>query len=415
MTTPKIAILGGGPYVARLIDILADTLEREHLAVSLHARRGDRLHVIAEHVRRRLQARGRRWAVTDTPRLEEALDGASLVVLLVRIGGLEARAYDERFPRAHGLVGDEGLAAGGLANGWRTLPALTHIANAVRAHCPGARVVNLMAPLGTTTRCLVDEGLDAFGSCELPQVTRARWFETVAPDATPNDLHFAGFNHLGFFWPASPRGERILETVVRTGLVNEHLVERYGALPLHYVIDVFHPDVAHGLQRSQDPERALALRTLTDRMVAAFRERPGDAREVSALRPTPWFDWALGPIVRASLGGPACDVFVDVRNGDALPMAPPDVFVEWEAHVTDAQVATRPCPARPPAAVREFLAQVGAFEEHAYHACRSRDETHLPRALCALPLELDERTIQALVADVVRGFDRQDENHESVT
>src|SRR5437870_5388579 len=69
-----------------------------------------------------------------------------------------------------------------------------------RRRCPRAAVLNLVAPLGITTRLLLDAGLDAIGVCELPRVTLEGWIAATATAAGNTSFRYAGLNHLGWFW-----------------------------------------------------------------------------------------------------------------------------------------------------------------------------------------------------------------------
>ncbi len=169
-----VAVLGGGAFAARLIDVIAGA-DLPPLDLRIHARDRDRLAVIAAHAEGRLRAAGAAHAVRAGSGLDAALDGAGAVVLLIRVGGLAARAHDEGFPGRFGQVGDEGVGLGGIANAWRTVPALEGVSDRIAARSSGAHVLNLMAPLGVTTRLLVERGLRAVGLCELPAVTEAGW------------------------------------------------------------------------------------------------------------------------------------------------------------------------------------------------------------------------------------------------
>ena len=119
-----ITIVGGGVYAPRLCEALAHTLPAAVARLSLSARHPARLQVLAAHAAGRLSAIRPEWSVVAAPSLAAALEHSSLVVLLARVGGFAARAWDEEFPRRYGLVGDEGLGPGGIANAWRTIPEL---------------------------------------------------------------------------------------------------------------------------------------------------------------------------------------------------------------------------------------------------------------------------------------------------
>src|SRR5690242_20237007 len=56
------------------------------------------------------------------PRLEQAAAGADIVLNSARVGGMEARAKDERISIENGLAGQETTGPGGAAMALRTLP-----------------------------------------------------------------------------------------------------------------------------------------------------------------------------------------------------------------------------------------------------------------------------------------------------
>lgn len=232
------------------------------------------------------------------------------MALLIRVGGLEARARDETFPRRWGLVGDEGLGPGGMANAWRTVPELAKVARTIRAVARRARVLDLMAPLGITTRLLAEQGLDAIGLCELPLATLEQWLGRVGVAADEPTWRYGGLNHLGWFWDLESNGVDLLRRLAETPMgvggaapVDRATLERFGAAPLRYYYDVFDPDTArrHGLARA--PGRARELMALSETMIQHYAADPGATFDEEHARPTPWLDRAVAPIASALLGG----------------------------------------------------------------------------------------------------------------
>lgn len=392
MAGPVIAILGGGVYVPRLGDLLAGALPPGDLR--LWARDSGRLRLVAKETRASIAARG--WHVTAGETLAASIDGADIVVLLIRVGGLAARAHDERFPTAFGLVGDEGLGPGGFANAFRTVPALTAIAHELKARCPGAWICNLMAPLGITTRLLVDAGLRTIGICELPLVT----LEAIARrPADTVDFQYAGLNHLGWFWDVRGDGRDLIAEACAAGLVDEQTLRRFAAAPLRYYYQVF--DVAAGERVGvrRVSGRAQQLAELSATIVERYARQPGTAADALRARPTPWFDRALVPTMAALLGGPVHEGFVNLPNGVGgrrfVEVLPDTAIVEVPARFTR-EVQPRYCE-QPPAPVAEFSSRVATAEALVYEAARSNDSVLLGRALEALPLPIASETRAALV------------------
>lgn len=83
-----------------------------------------------------------RWSVD----IDEGLDGADIVLNQVRVGGLQARAFDERFPWRLGLPGEETMGPGGFSNACRTLPVVRDLFERCAAAAPDALIVNLDEP-----------------------------------------------------------------------------------------------------------------------------------------------------------------------------------------------------------------------------------------------------------------------------
>ena len=410
-----IAIVGGGAYVPALCEALARAPIPGRLHIRLSARRGDRLAIIAAHAGARVTALrpDDRWTVEAARDRREAIDGADDVVLLVRVGGTAARAHDERFPRELGLVGDEGLGPGGIANAYRTIPVLAELAGVVRRGAPHARVWNLVAPLGATTRVLLDEGVDAVGVCELPAVTLERLLAAasarpddvrprVRPRVRPDDVRFeyAGLNHLGWFWDVRAGDVDVLARAAEAGLVDAPTLDRFGAAPLKYFYEVFAPAAASRLGLVRDPERAATLATVSDRLLERYRGN-GDG-EPGPLRPTPWFDRALAPMIAACAGGPPFAGFANVRNagGAIAPSLPPGAVVETATSIAGGVLVPRPW-GTPPPAVERFLQQAARAEALAFAAARAQSPALVRRAIEALPLEVPRAALDGLVARAI--------------
>ena len=86
--------------------------------------------------------------VTAEPSLDRALEGADIVLVQVRVGGLDARVFDETFPRAFGLPGEETMGPGGFADAVRTVPALADTWDRLATTAPDAFIIDLTNPGG---------------------------------------------------------------------------------------------------------------------------------------------------------------------------------------------------------------------------------------------------------------------------
>jgi 6-phospho-beta-glucosidase len=397
----KITIVGGGAFAPRLCEVLAAAVHLPELEIRLSARRLDRVSILADHAARRVAALRPGWSVRAGS-LETAVEGARIVVLLVRVGGFEARAWDDEFPRRFGLPGDEGLGPGGIANAWRTLPELAPIVQTLRQLAPGARVLNLMAPLGVTTRFLLDAKVDAVGLCELPLVTIDHWL-TASGNAAAVTWRYAGLNHLGWFWDVRRQDDDVLARLAATpraeggpAPLDPATLERYQAAPLRYFYEIFDRDAGRRLTPMRSSNRAAQLKAISETLVERFSSRPGAEAEEAEARPTPWLDRAVAPVASAFLGGAVHAGFANLRNDELIPELPPELVVEVAATYSAAGVQPV-IPGPLPVRVAEFLRQAAEVESLTYLAASRRDPAMLHRAMQALPLPIPKNSMSELV------------------
>jgi 6-phospho-beta-glucosidase len=394
MGNARITIVGGGVYVVGLSELIAKRLPGE-VEIELVARRFERLRVIAEHTRLRLSRIGADCCVRAWPSLAEGVSGADIVVLLPRVGNLPARARDESFPAQFGIQGDEGIGPGGIANYLRTAPVMSEIARSIQMYASGAVVLNMTAPLGLTTRQLIEAGLNAIGVCELPAVTLAKLLDDGPAATLPQGLRYGGLNHLGWFWPMSPRGEALLATAADRGVVDAETYCRFQATPLRYYFELFDQPAAGRLGVVRRAGRAQQLMALTERVFQHFAATPGEEVAELAERPTPWFDHALVPILRAILAGDRYCGFANVANHGLIDGLPAELVVELPVLIEGRGIHPATVGA-PPAPAAAFLSAVAESEMLTYRAVTQRDTRLILTALAALPLSLPESQLPDL-------------------
>jgi 6-phospho-beta-glucosidase len=197
----KVAVIGGGStYTPELVEGLA--LRRDVLPVDelvLHDIDERRLAVVgglAGRILEHLEFPGRLVCTTDRRR---AVEGASFVLVQLRVGGMAARLRDETIPLRFGCIGQETTGPGGFAKALRTVPVVLGIAADVdRLGAPGAWLLDFTNPAGLVTQALLDHGHRAIGLCNVPigfQRDLARRLD-VAPERVR--LEHVGLNHLSW-------------------------------------------------------------------------------------------------------------------------------------------------------------------------------------------------------------------------
>src|SRR5438552_479236 len=195
----KLAVIGGGStYTPELVAGLARERERLDLReLVLHDIDPERREVVGGLAGRMLDAAGYDGRLSVTDDLERALDGASFVLVQLRVGGQAARLTDETIPLACGCIGQETTGAGGLGKALRTVPVVLEIAERVRELADDdAWIVDFTNPVGIVVRSLLDAGHRAVGLCNVAiglQRYVARMLD-VEPERVLVDQ--VGLNHL---------------------------------------------------------------------------------------------------------------------------------------------------------------------------------------------------------------------------
>src|SRR5262245_3312314 len=131
----KVAVVGGGStYTPELVEGFVRRAERFPLdeLVLLDPDR-ERLEVVGGLAGRMLEhaGYGGRLGLTADP--DAAIDGASFVIVQLRVGGQAARLLDETIPPRFGCVGQETTGPGGFAKGLRTIPVVLELAELTRS------------------------------------------------------------------------------------------------------------------------------------------------------------------------------------------------------------------------------------------------------------------------------------------
>lgn len=393
----KLTVVGGGStYTPELVDGIAG--RRTSLAVDeivLVDPDAERLAVVGAFAQRLLAHAGHPARVTTTTDLERGVEGASAVLLQLRVGGQAARAQDETFPLVCDCVGQETTGAGGLAKALRTVPVVLDVAERVRALAgEDTWIVNFTNPVGIVTRALLQAGHRAVGLCNVA-ITFQRWTSAllgVAPDAVT--LGHVGLNHLtwerGVFVDGVDRLPELLEhhgeaLSAHIGLPAS-LMRRMGVVPSYYLKYFYEHDAVVKKQKT-DPPRAEVVAGVEKELLDLYSDVNVVTKpEQLGQRGGAYYSEAAVQLVHALTGGTGAEQHVvNVRNNGTLPFLPDDAVVEVPATVT-ADGAT-PLPVDPvEPAIAGLIAHVTAYEHLALEAAVHGGRDRVADALLAHPL-----------------------------
>ena len=395
----KVAVIGGGStYTPELVEGLG--LRREVLPIDelvLHDIDERRLAVVgglAGRILEHLDFPGRLVCTTDRDR---AVEGASFVLVQLRVGGMTARLRDETVPLRFGCIGQETTGPGGFAKALRTIPVVLEIADDVaRLGAPGAWLLDFTNPSGLVTQALLDYGHRAIGLCNVPigfQRDLAKRLG-VAPERV--QLEHVGLNHLSW------ERKVLVDGVDRLpALIADHaeeiaddvelpvaIVRLLWAIPSYYLRYYYLTSQVFAELQREKP-RAEEVMEIERGLLKMYADPALDVKpKLLEERGGAFYSEASAMLIESLFTDRGDVQVVNVRGGGALPGLADDDVVEVACRI-DGQGA-HPLAVAPLAPeMHGLVAQAKAYERLAVRAAVTGDRDLALMALMANPLVRD--------------------------
>ncbi|WP_100013013.1 6-phospho-beta-glucosidase [Lentibacillus sediminis] len=198
----KIATIGGGSsYTPELVEGFIKRYDelpvRELWLVDIEAGK-EKLEIVGNFAKRMIEKAGLPIEVHLTLDRREALKDADFVTTQFRVGGLDARAKDERIPVKYGVLGQETNGPGGLFKGLRTIPVILEITKEMEKLCPNAWLINFTNPAGMVTEAVLRySNIDkVVGLCNVPIGMEMGVAKLLDVEHSRIRIDFAGLNHM---------------------------------------------------------------------------------------------------------------------------------------------------------------------------------------------------------------------------
>src|SRR5262245_59419477 len=393
----KIAVIGGGStYTPELIEGFArraDVLAVDELI--LHDISTERLSVVGSLAGRILRKQDFPGRLRTTTSLDDAVDGASAVLIQLRVGGQAARLVDETLPNKFNLLGQETTGPGGFAKALRTVPVVLGIADVVRKRArPDAWIVDFTNPVGIVTRALLDEGHRALGLCNVAIGFQRRLAARFGVDPDRVRLDHAGLNHLSWIRRILVDGvDRMPEMFAGTAIdevaevvdVPVELIRTLDAIPSYYLHYFYCTDRAVHAQEAGD-HRAAEVMRIEQTLLDMYADPELDHKpELLEQRGGAYYSEAAAALVTSLLTGDGAHHYVDLRNNGTIEGLPDDAVVEVPANVGLSGATPVPVAALAPEMLG-LVQAVTAYEVLTIQAAKTGDRGTALRALLANPL-----------------------------
>jgi len=247
----KLVIVGGGSsYTPELVDGLIRQYEALPVTeLCLADINEERLNILGWLSQRTLAKAGLAVKVTTTIDRRRALEGATFVNCLIRVGGMDARINDERIPFKHGLVGQETTGPGGMMKALRTIPVILDLAREMTEVCPDAWLINYTNPSGIIAEALGKHSQVRYvGLCSGPKSWSEAILNLMGVDPARANVDWMGLNHLGFatrVWvDGEDETEQALAAVAGHWNIDAEWLRTLGVIPASYLYYYYHRGLA---------------------------------------------------------------------------------------------------------------------------------------------------------------------------
>ncbi len=254
----KLVIFGGGSsYTPELIDGLIRQYETLPVSeVCLNDINEQRLEILGALGRRMFAKAGLPVQVTTTTDRKRALEGATFVNGLIRVGGMDARINDEKIPLRYNIIGQETTGPGGMMKALRTIPVMLGLAHDMEAVCPDAWLINYTNPSGIIAEALGKYSkVHYVGLCSGPKGWIEATVRALGVEPSRANAEWVGLNHLGFLIRLWVDGQDVtaqaVEAAAKHWNIDAEWMATLGAVPSSYLHYYYH----HGstVQAAQQP------------------------------------------------------------------------------------------------------------------------------------------------------------------
>ncbi|MGF1697857.1 6-phospho-beta-glucosidase [Vibrio lamellibrachiae] len=420
----KLAIIGGGSsYTPELVEGVLKRLEylpiKEIHFVDIEAGK-EKLKIIEALSKRMIAKANAEIEVRAGFDRREAIKGADFVMTQFRVGGLYARASDERIPLKYDVIGQETTGPGGFAKALRTIPVILDICKDIEELAPNAWMLNFTNPAGLVTEAIAKYSkVKSIGLCNVPVSMQMMIAEMM--DCQPDELQleFSGLNHLVWVNKAWLQGEDITEKVLQkvgdganfsmNNIFEEpwdpEFLAALGAIPCPYHRYFYQTDAMLAEEKESAKDQGTRAEQVMETERALFElyqdenlaEKPKQLEE----RGGAYYSDASLNLVDAIYNNRNSIHVVNVVNNGAIRALPNDAVIECSAVVGSWGAKPLAVGDLSPK-ISGLLHQVKAYEQLAIEAAVHGDTNHALMALATNPLVPDITRAKAILNDILR-------------
>lgn len=423
MSTIKLAIIGGGSsYTPELVDGIIrriNTLPVTEICLVDVAEGQRKVNIITELTQRMIAKAGLDIKVWTTLDRRAGIKDAHFVMSQFRVGGLAARARDERIPLKYNVIGQETTGPGGFAKALRTIPVILDICRDIEELAPNAWLINFTNPAGMVTEAVTKyTNVNVMGLCNVPINMHHAIARTLGVTPEEASLDFAGLNHMIWVHKVSVAGKDRTQEVLRclgdgdslnmNNIAEEPWDKRYlqalGVIPCPYHRYFYMKEamLADELKAAQSGGTRAEQVMKTEQELFELYANPTLDHKPEQLdkRGGALYSEAALNLVDAIWNNRKTITVVNTRNNGAISNLPNDAVVEINAMV-DADGAHPLSFGAMPTHLNGLLQPVKAYETLAVDAAVHGDYDKALMALAINPLVPDLATARKILDDII--------------
>jgi 6-phospho-beta-glucosidase len=232
--------------------------------------------------------------ITGARDLRATIEGCSFVISSIRVGGMEARARDERISLECGIAGQETTGPAGFAMALRTIPFALQHARLVAEIAPEAYIINFTNPAGLITQAIATHSrAKVVGICDTPAelIQQIAW--ALEQPVENIQCDYTGLNHLGWVTAVRSGARDVLPDILADSsmirrlypapLFPDQLLRTLQMLPTEYVFFYYQRLAALTNQRAVGATRGEELLSLNRRVTSDLSDAVGNGDAKTAL------------------------------------------------------------------------------------------------------------------------------------
>ena len=419
----KFAVIGGGSsYTPELIEGIAkrrDSLPVGELWLVDVDMGREKVKIIGDLTRRMLKKAGADIDVHVTFNRREAIEHADFVLTQFRVGGLEARAKDERIPLKYDIIGQETTGPGGYFKALRTVPVILDICRDIKECSDNAWLINFTNPSGIISEAILNyTDVRGIGLCNIPICVKRDAAKQLGVDPSRVDAEFIGLNHMSFVSKITLDGKDLLPGLLhdddaRLNTVLEKLsdlgwdpdfIRELGMLPNPYH-RYYYANRYMLAQEKHDAEtigtRAQQVMEIERKLFEQYKDPNLDVKPKELeKRGGAYYSEAAVSLIDAIYNDKQEIHTVNVKNNGAIDNLPDDAVIEVNAVV--GRDGAKPIHiGAMPTQVAGIVQEVKAYEKLAVKAAVTGSHATALAAMMANPFVNDIETGKKLLDEMI--------------